>query len=328
MPLITAALIAAGTTLAVEGGKAAVKGSRAKKQRLAGEKIAEDAMKRLDELDYQVGPQLGITQESRDLAEAQKIQAAESIKNLREQNLALAQQSIASGVMDPTRAGQTIANVAPSLSQQLAQSEFSAAKQATEADKRLADLAEGYSQANIAREQKVSDLNIGVDRALQEQLRREGQTAASLGYAAGTEAIQEGIGAFGSAVDTGLSLSGYGAPSGDNPYTAQQLGLKMIKKNGGMLNDQIYVTGGEFNHDTNKKALVDEETGEKEAELTGDEAVLNPEQTESTMAAFKILKDAVAKMQNPPKELLAALEKMSHFDEPQFQVPQVEIELE
>lgn len=326
MPLITAALIAAGTTLAVEGGKAAVKGSRAKKQRLAGEKIAEDAMKRLDELDYQVGPQLGITQESRDLAEAQKIQAAESIKNLREQNLALAQQSIASGVMDPTRAGQTIANVAPSLSQQLAQSQLAAAKQSTEADKRLADLAEGYSQANITREQKVSDLNIGVDRSLQEQIRREGQTAASLGYTAGTEAIQEGIGAFGSAVDTGLQFSGYGAPSGDNPYTAQQLGLKMIK-NGGMLNDQIYVTGGEFNHDTNKKALVDEETGEKEAELTGDEAVLNPEQTESTMAAFKILKDAVAKMQDPPEELLAALEKMSHFDEPQFQVPQVEIEL-
>ena len=40
-------------------------------------------------------------------------------------------------------------------------------------------------------------------------------------------------------------------------------------------------TGGEFNHDTNKKALVDEESGEKEAELTGDETmfVFNPKQT-------------------------------------------------
>ena len=100
----------------------------------------------------------------------------------------------------------------------------------------------------------------------------------------------------------------------------------MIEK-GGMLNDQIYVTGGEFDHDTNKKALIDEETGEKEAELTGDEAVLNPEQTDNTMQAFKILKDAIAKMENPPEELLAALEKMSHFDEPQFQVPQMEIEI-
>ena len=47
-----------------------------------------------------------------------------------------------------------------------------------------------------------------------------------------------------------------------------------------------------------------EETKEKEAELTGDEAVLNPEQTDNTMQAFKILKDAVAKMENPPEELL------------------------
>lgn len=40
-------------------------------------------------------------------------------------------------------------------------------------------------------------------------------------------------------------------------------------------------TGGEFNHDTNKKALIDEESGEKEAELTGDETmfVFNPKQT-------------------------------------------------
>ena len=40
-------------------------------------------------------------------------------------------------------------------------------------------------------------------------------------------------------------------------------------------------TRGEFNHDTNKKALVDEESGEKEAELSGDETmfVFNPKQT-------------------------------------------------
>jgi delta 1-pyrroline-5-carboxylate dehydrogenase len=50
---------------------------------------------------------------------------------------------------------------------------------------------------------------------------------------------------------------------------------------------EVYMTGGEFDHGTNKKALIDEETGEKEAELTGGEAmvadgdnmlVFNPEQ--------------------------------------------------
>lgn len=40
-------------------------------------------------------------------------------------------------------------------------------------------------------------------------------------------------------------------------------------------------TGGVFDHKTNKKALIDEESGEKEAELTGDETmfVFNPKQT-------------------------------------------------
>ena len=44
---------------------------------------------------------------------------------------------------------------------------------------------------------------------------------------------------------------------------------------------KIGKTGGEFNHGTNKKALIDEESGEKEAELTGDETmfVFNPKQT-------------------------------------------------
>lgn len=42
-------------------------------------------------------------------------------------------------------------------------------------------------------------------------------------------------------------------------------------------------TGGVFDHKTNKKALIDEESGEKEAELTGNETmfVFNPKQTSS-----------------------------------------------
>lgn len=332
--LATLALIAGGTKLA----QAAAKGIRARKQRKQGEEIAEQALQRLEGLDYQVGPdmqvgpKLGVTQDTRDLADLQMRQSAEAMKNLREGNLAMSQQAIASGVMDPTRTSQSIASLAPSLAAQLGQTELAAAQQSTAAKQNVANLAEGYAKANVLREQgvldrnilraqQVGDLNIAQDRALQEALRREGQTAASLGYATGTEAIMEGM----EAPMDALSAIGYGAPSGNTPLTAQQLGLQSLES-GGQLNDQIYVTGGEFNHDTNKKALIDEETGEKEAELTGDEAVLNPEQTENTMEAFNILKDAISKMQNPPEELLAALEKMSHFDEPQFQVPQQEIQ--
>ena len=47
-------------------------------------------------------------------------------------------------------------------------------------------------------------------------------------------------------------------------------GRKFEFKNGG----DMMVTEGEFSHETNKKAIIDEETGEKEGELTGQEAIV------------------------------------------------------
>jgi len=291
---------------------------RAKAQREQGETIAQDALDRLRGLEFEAGPELQVGQDTRDLAELQSQQAAQAMQNLREQNLALSQQAIASGVQDPTRMGQTIANIAPSLSRQLGQTELEAARQSTAAKQRVADLDEKYSRANIMREQGVMDANIQSQLALENLLRREGMQAAGLGFAAEGEAEQFMRGAPSRAIDTGLAAYKLASGQGSDNEDRQE---------GGMLNDQIYVTGGEFNHDTNKKALIDEETGEKEAELTGDEAVLNPKQTEDTMMAFNMLKAAVKNMENPPQELLDALEKMKHFDEPQFQVPQMEIEI-
>lgn len=192
------------------------------------------------------------------------------------------------------------------------------------------------------------DANVESQMALENLIRREGVQAAGLGFAAEGQAIGQMINAPAAGIDTGLAAYNLANEfgGGDNSNTRSRRrrnaltdGFTLTPQQeeqifgrdggldgdpstpfdkGGSLNDQIYVTGGEFDHDTNKKALIDEETGEKEAELTGDEAVLNPEQTDNTMQAFKILKDAIAKMENPPEELLAALEKMSHFDEPQF----------
>ena len=47
-------------------------------------------------------------------------------------------------------------------------------------------------------------------------------------------------------------------------------GRKFEFQNGG----DVMVTEGEFSHETNKKAIIDEETGEKEGELTGQEAIV------------------------------------------------------
>lgn len=67
-----------------------------------------------------------------------------------------------------------------------------------------------------------------------------------------------------------------------NPGDGKKYGGR-IKAEAGMryMADQGFKTKGEFNHDTNKKAVIDEENGEKEAELTGGELVFNPEQSGS-----------------------------------------------
>jgi hypothetical protein len=49
---------------------------------------------------------------------------------------------------------------------------------------------------------------------------------------------------------------------------------------GGYIAEGGGVTEGEFSHDRNKKAIIDEENGQKEGELTGGEVVFNPEQTD------------------------------------------------
>jgi|DEB0MinimDraft_6_1074348.scaffolds.fasta_scaffold00377_1 hypothetical protein len=51
-------------------------------------------------------------------------------------------------------------------------------------------------------------------------------------------------------------------------------------RQGGYIAEGGGVTEGEFSHDTNKKAIIDEENGQKEGELTGGEVVFNPEQTD------------------------------------------------
>lgn len=76
--------------------------------------------------------------------------------------------------------------------------------------------------------------------------------------------------------DRGATLDDYLSPEQQAMINA---GIFMMEK-GGYITEGGGVTEGEFNHDTNKKAVIDEESGEKEGELTGGEVVFNPEQTD------------------------------------------------
>ena len=90
--------------------------------------------------------------------------------------------------------------------------------------------------------------------------------------AAGTEAIQ-GLGNLGTqALMQGVDFDEIGGTSGAGKVTDLE--------SGGYIGEEGGMTEGEFDHDTNKKAIVDEENGQKEGELTGGEMVFNPEQTE------------------------------------------------
>tara|TARA_Y100001972_G_scaffold31933_1_gene39399 strand:- start:134 stop:1123 length:990 start_codon:yes stop_codon:yes gene_type:complete len=72
-----------------------------------------------------------------------------------------------------------------------------------------------------------------------------------------------------------------GATIGDILSPEQQAMISAAGfEEGGYIGEEGGVTEGEFDHDTNKKAIIDEENGQKEGELTGGEMVLNPEQTD------------------------------------------------
>lgn len=102
-------------------------------------------------------------------------------------------------------------------------------------------------------------------------------------------------------------------------------GMRVKYEDGGVAEEllrrqPVQKTEGEFNHDTNKKAIVDEETGVKEGEATGGEYILNPEQGEEIHMAYKGVEQIVESGEEPTMDQLMALYEavQSVFSQPQF----------
>ena len=95
--------------------------------------------------------------------------------------------------------------------------------------------------------------------------------------------------------------------------------LIAILEDGGM-NAPVTKLEGEFDHSTNKKAIIDEETGVKEAEATGGEYILNPEQGEEISMAYKGIEQIVDSGEEPTMDQLMALYEAVRnvFSQPQF----------
>ena len=188
------------------------------------------------------------------------------------------------------------------------------------------------------------------------QARREGIAAgigglANIGIAAATGGLG-GLGG-GGASDAGFNVADYTTGTGEvvNPnlyrsaadyedmYSAyggetDEKGGRVKYGHGGKMNEDVIIAileeggmnapvtklEGEFDHSTNKKAIIDEETGVKEAEATGGEYILNPEQGEEISMAYKGIEQIVDSGEEPTMDQLMALYEAVRnvFSQPQF----------
>lgn len=276
------------------GGKA-IEGFRSRSQRQQGEEILLDAQRKIEDLEFNP------TQETRQAYEAKK-QQTESLQDLIRRNQQLQSAQLISSNYDPTRGGAQIPSLLDKMNRGIMQTDMTLGAEKTKADTDLANIAEAANQRTLQK-----------DLALQNLRLNQGTEAAGLGFSTGTAAASGAADAPASAFDALFSI--------DPDLLTEDVGTIFSGAKGGDLKSQIYKTGGEFNHDTNKKALVDEETGEKEAELTGEELVLNVDQGNNAMQAADILVKFVEENPNAPEDVRSAAELLAFFKEPQFQGP-------
>ena len=200
------------------------------------------------------------------------------------------------------------------------------------------------AKGNLAQlEQTALDQNIGLRRQLGMQDWQDARAAkmqAQQNIEAARQAKREGLAnAIGGAAEFATSMfmptsmfkKEYGGRVYENggQMMGGQMGgqmggkediLKMLMMKGMQGGAPVQKLEGEFDHDTNKKAIIDEETGVKEAEATGGEYILNPEQGESIDDAQEAIAEKIERGKKPTKqELMMLYEAVREvFSQPQF----------
>jgi hypothetical protein len=255
-----------------------------------------------------------LSQDVRDVAEQQRILAEQVSDAATQRGEAMIQSALAASRYGDPRSAALIPGQLRQVEAGVQQAELAGLGQKVAADTALAAQQQRVAEQNIGLQQQLAAMQLqrgagtmdaGELAAQQaEQARRDAISAA---IAAGSQGLVSSIGGIElggeSSVEDPSKLVDY-LDNGDiqdynidsqptNPLLQEDQPLfgeegakyKFAQKGG-----EVHMTEGEFNHDTNKKALVDEETGVKEAELTGDEAmvrdgdnvlVFNPEQQDT-----------------------------------------------
>jgi hypothetical protein len=281
---------------------------RAAKQQQRGKDLYDKMLS-----DFQSGEyDLSLSQDVRDSAEQQRMLAEQFADAASQRGQAQLQSSLAAARYGDPRAAALIPRQAQQIEQGIQQAELQGLQQKVQSDARLAGMQQNIDAQNQRMLQELGSM----------QLKR-GAADMDAGTLAEAQAQQARTQA-----QAALAASAAQAPFAfmmeeEDPNTKNLLSALNQFEQGGNLKfankpGEVHMTGGEFSHKTNKKALVDEETGVKEAELTGDEAmvtdgenvlVFNPNQ-QSTIEGLVNKGDSKGLM----KKMKALLKKFNKQD--------------
>ena len=187
-----------------------------------------------------------------------------------------------------------------------------------EAMQGLAANQESIDRSNVDLDRSVDTMKLQGALTNQQQL---GQNIASL------EAQKQSIipGAVGNVMSFLPSLmeekkNGGRVSFAEGGQIPPELLQQIMAENKGGGQPVVQKTEGEENHDTNKKAIVDEETGEKEAEATGGEYIINSEQGDAIKGQYEAIAQMIQEGAEPSLEELQSLYDAVHevFSQPQF----------
>ena len=260
--------------------------SEGRTQSEAGQKMYESMLRQLRSGKYDVA------QRQRDLASDTKEMAEAFIDSTRTRGQERRGDIVSAIQSGDARMASMVPEQARKIEQDLQGAELQALQAKVNADKAIADL----EQSGLDRQARLSEMEM-MRGAQGAEAGRQMQLQAMLAQAgAGPKAVQEGI-------QTALAAySQFFDPKIEDKGDDNKV------EDGGKLDfgREGMKTNGEFSHDTNPKAIIDESTGIKEGEVTGGELVFNPEQSDGmeelinkgdAEGLLKYLKDLLAQPQ-------------------------------
>ena len=260
--------------------------SEGRTQSEAGQKMYESMLRQLRSGKYDVA------QRQRDLASDTKEMAEAFIDSTRTRGQERRGDIVSAIQSGDARMASMVPEQARKIEQDLQGAELQALQAKVNADKAIADL----EQSGLDRQARLTEMEM-MRGAQGAEAGRQMQLQAMLAQAgAGPRAVQEGI-------QTALAAySQFFDPKIEDKADDNKV------EDGGKLGfgREGMKTNGEFSHDTNPKAIIDESTGIKEGEVTGGELVFNPEQSDGmeelinkgdAEGLLKYLKDPLAQPQ-------------------------------